>query len=416
MAPFTAFADAYFCRSRTSIWLASRGLGGKSLLVALLAFMEAIFLSASITVIGGSGEQAERVHKYMAGKKSSNLPGTFWEWPHAPKYLLATDTTKRVTELSHGGSIEVLMASQKSVRGPHPQRLRCDEVDEMEKQLLETSMGQPMESRDIEVQIVLSSTRQYANGTFQDVLERAKTNDWQVYEWCYRENAEPNGWLLNRTIEGKKSDVTAETWEAEFENQLPNPGTTAFVPDRVEAMFRRDLGVYPGDEQFIVVERPEPGARYCTGADWAKKTHKTIICTFRTDVKPVRLVAYRCISRIKWPAITGMFDDQVIMYPGPAAHDATGLGTVVTDLLQVQAVGLVLQGERRKALLQNYIVAVEHDKIIAPYITRMFNEHRNASHADVFDPSGEHLPDSICAGAICWSMISSGIWVQGMAG
>jgi hypothetical protein len=59
--PFRAFAEAYFADSPCCVWKASRGLGGKSFLMALLGTVEASTLGAAVNVLGGSGEQSQRV-------------------------------------------------------------------------------------------------------------------------------------------------------------------------------------------------------------------------------------------------------------------------------------------------------------------------------------------------------------------
>ena len=57
VAPAQAFCDAYFSRASVAVWKASRGFGGKSTLLALLALTEAITLQADVTVLGGSAQQ-----------------------------------------------------------------------------------------------------------------------------------------------------------------------------------------------------------------------------------------------------------------------------------------------------------------------------------------------------------------------
>lgn len=118
--PFQAFADAYFARVPISVWKASRGFGGKSFLLACLALTEQITLHASVSLLGGSGEQAQRVHAYLSGE-DPNAHNKFWHSPLAPKWLLKTDPSKRESKTSKGGNIKALMASSTSVRGPHPQ-------------------------------------------------------------------------------------------------------------------------------------------------------------------------------------------------------------------------------------------------------------------------------------------------------
>ena len=183
VAPFTAFADAFFSRSRNAVWLASRGFGGKSVLLATLAFMEGVEQGAAVNLLGGSGEQSQRVHGYMTGE-DTNLPRTFWGYYGAPKHLLLTDPTKKETRLSNGGRIVVLQASTRSVRGPHPQKLLLDECDEMTMEIFNAATGQTMSARGIQAQTVMSSTHQYAAGTFTEILRMAAERAWPVYTWC----------------------------------------------------------------------------------------------------------------------------------------------------------------------------------------------------------------------------------------
>ena len=115
IAPFTAFANAFFGREDVSIWKASRGLGGKSFLLAMLGITEMVIYGADVTILGGSGQQSQRVHDAMT---------TAWNAPYAPRSLLIKDPTMYGTKLHNGGKVTALMASQASARGPHPQRLR----------------------------------------------------------------------------------------------------------------------------------------------------------------------------------------------------------------------------------------------------------------------------------------------------
>ena len=58
VAPFTLFADAYFNRHSTMIVKASRGLAGKSYLLATLGVTFMITQAAAVTILGGSGAQS----------------------------------------------------------------------------------------------------------------------------------------------------------------------------------------------------------------------------------------------------------------------------------------------------------------------------------------------------------------------
>jgi len=407
--PWRAFADAYFARSPVAVWKASRGFGGKSFLLALLGLVEACSLKASVSVLGGSGEQSARVHEYMTN---------FWDYKRAPVNLLASDPVKRETKLVYGNHIRALMASTASVRGPHPQRLRLDEADETSIIILDSALGQPMDTHNIKSQTVLSSTHQYAQGTMTEILKRAKVRGWPVYQWCYKETLEPHGWLLRSNLEAKRQTVTQAMWDAEYDLQDPAPGSRAIVPAKTEIMFDASLGQYEGRlDELIIVEPPEKRARYTTGADWAKEKDYTVIITFRTDCMPWRLVAYERTGRQPWPLMVQKYNDRVRMYPGQAAHDGTGLGDVIDDYIEVDATGVQMVGKPRSNMLSNYIAAIEREEIRAPRIESMYGEHLFASRADVYSGGRvDHLPDSIAAGALAYGASSRAGWARGSSG
>ncbi len=427
--PWRAFADAYFAKSSMTVWKASRGFGGKSFLLAVLGLTEAVTLGANVNILGGSGEQSENVHNYMQG---------LWGYRSAPRAFLRSDPAKRHTNLAGGNRIKALMASQASVRGPHPQRLRLDEIDEMALEIFEAAMGQTMESDGVAAQTVASSTHQHADRTMTEVLRRAADKGWPVAEWCYRETMQ--GWLIPSEVERKRSEVTDAMWQVEYDLQEPSPEHRAIQPEAVEAMFDAKLGGYKGRSgEYIEVEPPafvcgkcglsaEQGedpkcpncgrdvmvlAQYATGADWGKKKDWTIIITNRTDVKPARLVAFERCGRLPWPIMVEKFDKQVRRYDSRAAHDGTGLGTVVDDLLSVAATSFTMVGRARSDLLSNYIKAIESGEVVSPRIDFMYNEHKYASVDDVYGRG--HLPDTIAAGALAWLMVRQPVRTIGFA-
>jgi hypothetical protein len=430
--PWRAFADAYFAKHDVTVWKASRGLGGKSFLLALLGLTEAVTLKADVKILGGSGEQSVNVHRYMASE--------FWEHTGAPRGLLATDPTKMETRLTWGNSIKALAASMRSVRGPHPQRLRLDEIDEMDLSIFDAAMGQTMaQVKDGEIvipaQTVCSSTHQYADGTMTTVLERAAVKAWPIHEWCYLEShAAGDGWLIQDEIDRKRREVTSIMWQTEYDLQEPNPQNRAFDTGAIRAMFRRDLGEAQGrDGSYLEFEPPmsvcpvceasverQKGrcpechqgtladAEYSHGADWARKVDKTDIVTFRIDVVPARMVAYERCNRLPWHNMTAKLDDRISRYGGSACHDATGVGDVVDELLNESADGFIFTSKSSGELLTNYVTAVEQGEYVAPYIKVVEGEHRLASVDHLFGK--EHLPDSIAACALAHRARSVG-WV-----
>ena len=313
--------------------------------------------------------------------------------------------------------------------------------DEMDLRILDSAMGQPMSSKSVQKQTVMSSTHQYADGTMTEILTRANEKSWPVYTWCYRECLEPHGWLPESEVESKKLEVTKVMWDNEYELQEPSPESRAIQTDKVAAMFDKSLGEFRGgNREYIEIEPPKsicvkchyekereadddelncPNgckndrngkpialhlAKYATGADWAKKQDWTIIPTLRYDVKPIKVVAFERMGREPWPAMVDKFERRLQRFGNKACHDATGIGDVVDGYLTVRANGIIMVGRERSNLLSNYIGAVERGEIISPLIHFMETEHRLASVDDVYG-SG-HLPDTISGMALAYKALS----------
>ena len=174
-SPFAAFCAAYFATHDIVVWKASRGLGGKSTLLAILSLTEQALLGASVTILGGSKLQSDRVHEAMREA---------WAHPTAPRAMLNSDPTQKRIELTNHSRAEPLAASSRSVRGPHPERVNLDEIDEMHWDIYEAALGQPMSSPGIPSGVVASSTYHHPRGTMWRVMEEARQRGFPLFEWC----------------------------------------------------------------------------------------------------------------------------------------------------------------------------------------------------------------------------------------
>ncbi|MFE9742943.1 hypothetical protein [Streptomyces sp. NPDC006477] len=413
-APFDAFADAFFARSPVAIWKASRGFGGKTQLLSILGMSELVALGAFVTILGGSGAQSLRVHETMSEA---------WHFPGAPTSLLLKDPTKFDTYLTNGGKARTLMASTKSVRGPHPQRMRLDEIDEMELNVLESAQGQPMRKISkmtgqlLDTSTVMSSTHQYPDGTMTTMLKRAREEGWPVYHWCFRESANPvDGWLTWEEINRKKSEIPAGMWSAEYELQEPSFEGRAIDEASVDAMFNPELGSATGDEgKYVELEEPLYDRDYITAADWAKAKDYTVIGTWDATFEPWRLVAFERIARRRWPVMVDRLNRRWARYGGKVVHDETGIGGVVNDYIEFpkyaepeHLTGRIMAGRARSDMITEYVNAIEKGLLIAPRIRSMYDEHRFVTPDDLYNlSSSAHLPDTVAMGVLAWSLRSN---------
>jgi hypothetical protein len=234
-----------------------------------------------------------------------------------------------------------------------------------------------------------------------EVMKRAAEKNWPVHKWCYRETLKPHGWLDPHEVVRKKGETTKLQWDVEYELGEPSHESRAIMTEAVEAMFNRQLGLFEGGvQEYIEIEAPVDGATYAHGADWARDVDWTIIVTIRTDVFPIRVVAFLRTGRRPWPFMIKNFDERISRYGGTSSHDATGLGTVIDDYIKSDAEGVVMTGSDRDQLFTDYILAIEKGEVEAPFINFMEAEHKYATVDDLYG-SG-HAPDTIVAGAMAY--------------
>jgi hypothetical protein len=397
-APFDAFAEAYFGNDfNWVLWYGSRGTG-KSYMLALLALHKAAMLEINVTLLGGSMAQSQNVHEHV-----ENL----LLYHNAPRHVVQSVIQTEIL-FSGGNWIRPLPASQKTVRGPHPQMTLLDEIDEMERKIYDAAMGQAMtkpNTRGIEIpeMVVASSTWQNPVGTFQSVRDEAMLKGMPVRTWCWREQLKPHGWMDPAFIERKRASVPSEMFRIEYDLGEPAGGSRAFDLDKLNAAF---VHIEPIDERHVgnddewIFEKPEPTGVYAAGADWAKEKDKTVIVIQRIDCTPRRTVYLRRLNRKPWPEMIEAFNRVTSEYQAFSAHDATGLGNVVHDLVDERTMKVTMNGRDRTRLLNEYITAVEQGVYQLPRNTPAFDAHK-ATTVDVVYSSGRalgnHLPDDVAA-------------------
>lgn len=404
-SPFDAFSDAYFAKEPNwALWYGSRGTG-KSYMLALEGLTKASLLDAKVTLLGGSMAQSINVREHVDHLLRA---------PNAPRYALAKPPTATEVLFTHGNWIRPLPASQTTVRGPHPAATLLDEIDEMDYDIYTAAQGQAMPTISagglhVPEMMVASSTWQYPSGTFSKVLKDARENKLPVYTWCYREvlktESNPSGWMTEEFIERKRQTVPAEMFRVEYELGEPAGGSRAFDVAALERAFV----TMPVVEEFArgndwewVLAKPEREGVYAAGADWAKEKDYTVIVVVRVDVAPMRTVYVRKFNRRPWPTMIAAFNEVVNRYQAVSAHDATGLGNVVHDLVDERTVKVLMIGKDRTKLLTDYISAVEQGKYSLARNTDLYDAHRGVTVDEVFGGGqwNAHLADEVAACAI----------------
>lgn len=404
VSPFDAFAEAYFGNENNWVlWYGSRGTG-KSYMLAILALTKAVTLDVNIVLLGGSMAQSANVHEHVE---------SLLLYRNAPTYAIA----RRIkTELlfKAGNWVRPIPASQTTVRGPHPHVTLLDEIDEMDKKVYDAAMGQPMrrpnaKGYEVNEMCVASSTWQNPIGTFQMVRDDALLKGLPIRTWCYREVLKtpdnPYGWMEPSFIERKRASVPAEMFRVEYDMGEPSGGSRAFDIECVQRYFVDMVPIrehHRSNDDEWVFEDPQRNGTYASGADWAKEKDKTVINVYRTDVEPHRQVYLRVINRRSWPEMVKIFNEVNNRYRASSAHDATGVGNVVHDLVDERVLRVLMVDQKRKDLLNEYVSAFEQGMYLMARCTSAYNAHRATTMDMIWAGAagGSHLPDEVAAAAI----------------
>lgn len=174
-SPFRFVADVMLRRtSNFTVW-ANRS-GSKSYLAGLLTWLRSNILPRlETTVLGGSLEQSEKVYKAM---------NDFWDTTGLRDRYLDDEPTRRLTRWKNGSRVSVLTASTRSARGPHPQSLIMDEIDEMDEEVYKAALSQPQSKFGIAATIGKFSTSHRFGGLMDQAVDQALRVKTPVYKWC----------------------------------------------------------------------------------------------------------------------------------------------------------------------------------------------------------------------------------------
>ena len=80
--------------------------------------------------------------------------------------------------------VAILTASMTAVRGPHPQCLKLDEVDEIDEEVYQAALSQPMEDHGYKDSLGMFSTNHNIMGQMDKALENAEEQGHAVFKYC----------------------------------------------------------------------------------------------------------------------------------------------------------------------------------------------------------------------------------------
>jgi len=148
--------------------------GGKTELAAVATLLDCIFKpSCQVRILGGSGEQSNRMYEYLIGF----LYNGFEEF-------LAVPPLKAKCRFANGSATEVLTQSATSVRGQHIQKLRCDEVELFDEDVFNAAKFTTQSKAGITAGMELISTMHQPYGLMQRIVSSAPNFGTPIFKWC----------------------------------------------------------------------------------------------------------------------------------------------------------------------------------------------------------------------------------------
>ena len=175
VAPFSWLADVMTGRVLDYIVWACRA-GSKSYLAGLATWAASSFMPRlETTILGGSLEQSEKSYAAMT---------SFWALSGKIDSWLAAEPTQRRTVWQNGSLVSILTASQRSVRGWHPNKLVLDEIDSMAPDIYAAALSQPQSKHGHAASTGRLSTNHLVGGPMDMAIESAEERGIKIFKWC----------------------------------------------------------------------------------------------------------------------------------------------------------------------------------------------------------------------------------------
>ncbi len=148
--------------------------GGKTELAAVATLLDCIFKpNCQVRILGGSGEQSNRMYEYLIHFLYNGFEGFLSEPPLKAKCRFA-----------NGSSTEVLTQSATSVRGQHVQKLRCDEVELFDVDVFNAAKFTTQSKAGIIAGMEMISTMHQPYGLMQQIVASAPKYSTPIFKWC----------------------------------------------------------------------------------------------------------------------------------------------------------------------------------------------------------------------------------------
>ena len=126
-------------------------------------------------LLGGSKDQSLLSYQAMKAFRDETDP---------LNSRLVRDIMMSRAEFIGGSEVSILTASMTAVRGPHPQALKLDEVDEIDEDVYDAALSQPTSKHGYKSVLGMFSTNHNIMGQMDKAIANANERGHAVYKYC----------------------------------------------------------------------------------------------------------------------------------------------------------------------------------------------------------------------------------------
>jgi len=289
-APFDFVADVFFQKVQNAIALANR-TGGKTTDFAILDVLNSYYWPGCETAtVGAIEEQAKKCYGY------------FQDWinkiPIFNERVL--ESLMRESRFTNGSMVQILTGTMSGVNSPHPQKAFLDEIELMMWNIIQEAFSMPQSKGEILGQLILTSTRKFAFGPMERLLDEAEKRGFKVYRWCVAETIEPHleeevkntvlyedlkdyyvdgkypseGYLKVKDVIASKMRLDEDTWDSQWMCKRPSQKALVYpqfneafhvkktkVDTGGELVLAEDFGFAEGHADVVGFFQPKPSGK-----------------------------------------------------------------------------------------------------------------------------------------------------------
>jgi len=284
---------------------AGRGAGKTKCIAWLVcwsvAMLPDLFGTYEAVILGGSGEQSKIVYNYFKGY--------IYKTPFLQNKLEGEPT--RSETIFKDARVKALAASEKQVRGPHPDLLVIDEAMEAEDDIIYSALMQ--ESGPGHGRVVMLSTPHRQTGLFREYWEKAGEYDYIAHgPWPLTRCP----WIREEKLKHWKKTLPTEKYKAEVLGE--------FAASKLNVFDREDVLAAFSHGRFEV----DPAYPIKTGIDWGFSISKTVFLPGQVKNKTLYIPGPEYVfEHIRYPKVMKWARDKYFpKHPGEVYGDGSHQG------------------------------------------------------------------------------------------